>query len=102
MMPFINRYQNFLIAAVLIIAAFVVYTFLFTGEEEAVLSEREVSEEAAVDNDLIALLLELRAINLDDSIFNDSIFQSLVDFSQELVPEPVGRTNPFSPLEPPR
>lgn len=97
-MPFFTRYQNIIIAAVLVIAAFVVYTFIFGGEEEPVLGEREVSETATVDNDLISLLLELRSINLDDAIFNDVAFQSLVDFSQELVPEPVGRVNPFAPL----
>lgn len=92
------RYRTTLVVIALIIAAFLAYSFFFAGKEEAVLSQSGEAENAVVENELIALLLELKALKLDDSIFSSSAFQSLQDFSQALVSEPVGRSNPFAPL----
>jgi len=50
------------------------------------------------EQDLVATLLTLRAVNLDGTIFSDPDFISLRDFSTEIVQEPVGRPNPFAPL----
>ena len=50
------------------------------------------------DRDLVATLLALRAVKLDASLFTDPAFVSLKDFSTQIVPEPVGRPNPFAPL----
>jgi len=52
----------------------------------------------ASDQDLIATLLTLRAVTLSGTIFVDPAFTSLIDFGKEIVPEPVGRQNPFAPL----
>lgn len=97
-MSFFSRYRNIFIIVVLVIAAFLVYSFFFTGKSDSVLSQSAGNASASVDNELIALLLELKALKLDDSIFSIPTFQSLQDFSQALVPEPVGRQNPFAPL----
>lgn len=94
-----NRYKNIIIALIIIAIAFVVYTMLFTGgNSQALITETVDPSRNAVEQELIALLLELNSIKLDTSIFVDQDFQSLQDFSQELVSEPVGRTNPFAPL----
>lgn len=53
---------------------------------------------SAGDQELVATLLELRAVSLNGTIFSDPIFLSLKDFGKEIVPEPVGRPNPFAPL----
>ncbi len=98
MMSLIQRYQNFIVIAVVIIAGFIAYSFFFTGGDEQVLSTTEVAQSAEVDRELIALLLELKGITLDESLFADQRFRSLQDFSQDLVAEPVGRVNPFAPL----
>ena len=50
------------------------------------------------DQDLVATLIALRAVKLDGSLFSDPGFQSLRDFSTPIVPEPVGRPDPFAPL----
>ena len=50
------------------------------------------------DQDLVATLLALRAVKLDGSIFSDPGFQNLKDFSTQIIPEPIGRPNPFAPL----
>ncbi len=90
--------KNIIIIAIIIIAAFAVYSFFFTGKQDAALSQSAPSKDENVDQDLITLLLQLKAIKLDDSFFSNITFKSLQDFSQELVPEATGRTNPFAPL----
>jgi hypothetical protein len=51
------------------------------------------------DQELVATLLALRAVTLSGTIFQDPAFISLSDFSTPIVPEPVGRPNPFAPLQ---
>ncbi len=55
------------------------------------------SEETA-DRDLVETLLTLRAITLSGTIFTDPAFRTLQDFGTTIVPEPVGRQNPFAPI----
>ena len=52
----------------------------------------------ASDVELVTTLLTLRAVTLNGTIFTDPAFMSLKDFGKEIVPEPVGRPNPFAPL----
>lgn len=52
------------------------------------------------DQSLVATLLQLRAVKLDGTIFSEPAFQALKDFSTQIIPEPVGRPNPFEPLIP--
>ncbi len=50
------------------------------------------------DQEIIGTLLALRAVTLSGSILTDPSFMSLQDFGTTLVPEPIGRQNPFAPL----
>ncbi len=50
------------------------------------------------DRDIVTTLLQLRSVSLEGTIFSDAAFQSLQDFGTEIIPEPVGRPNPFAPL----
>lgn len=50
---------------------------------------------SGVDADVVATLLQLRAITLSGTIFSDPSFSNLVDFGTEIMPEPIGRENPF-------
>ncbi|MBM3261371.1 hypothetical protein FJY93_03045 [Candidatus Kaiserbacteria bacterium] len=55
-----------------------------------------------VDKDtqrILEILLALRAVSLDDVIFSNPSFISLKDFSTKIIPEPVGRPDPFAPLD---
>jgi hypothetical protein len=58
----------------------------------------ESTDSNGPDQGLVATLLALRAVKLDGSIFQDPGFQALTDFSTQIVPEPIGRPNPFAPL----
>lgn len=48
--------------------------------------------------DLVQTLLALRTVSLSGTILTDPAFMSLHDFGTEIIPEPVGRPNPFAPL----
>ena len=52
----------------------------------------------APGQDLVETLLALRAVKLDGTIFSEPAFSGLNDYSTPIVPEPVGRPNPFAPL----
>ncbi|HEY9480663.1 MAG TPA: hypothetical protein VIR98_00320 [Candidatus Paceibacterota bacterium] len=53
----------------------------------------------AVEGDLLPALLQLKKLRLDDTIFSDASFTSLVDSGQTLAPQPQGRPNPFAPID---
>lgn len=60
-----------------------------------------VANGAPLDKDsqrILEILLALRSVKLDDAIFSSNSFISLKDFSTPIVPEPVGRADPFAPL----
>ncbi len=44
-------------------------------------------------------LVNLKSIKIDTSFFKGKTFQDLIDFSVQLKPQEVGRSNPFAPLE---
>lgn len=94
----LRKYQTLVLFVVVVAVLYGGYQFFFAPSNEPALS---VSAEAGVDapdQELIALLLQLKSIHLDDSLFNDNLFKSLIDFGKDLVSEPVGRTNPFAPF----
>ena len=62
------------------------------------LTTTAVNGSSAADSNLVSILLTLRAVKLDATIFSDPAFISLKDFSTQIVPEPVGRPDPFAPL----
>jgi hypothetical protein len=68
-----------------------------TGTDSLLTSDTSVSIND-VDQDVVTTLLQLRAIQLNSGIFSDHSFMSLKDFSIPIVPEPIGRPDPFAPL----
>ncbi len=48
------------------------------------------------ERDFLPLLLQIQGVSLDQKIFIDPVFRALVDWSQQIVPESVGKGNPFS------
>ena len=49
--------------------------------------------------ELVETLLALRSVKLDGTIFSEPAFTQLQDYSQPIRQEPIGRENPFAPLE---
>jgi len=100
-MELIKKYKNILLSVVIIAVAAVLYTVFIgkDGIDTSLLTSSRPSEAAAiVGEDLLVLLRTLRSIDLNEEFFNDPVFRSLEDFGQELVPEPIGRNNPFAPI----
>ncbi|MEK7069009.1 MAG: hypothetical protein AAB947_01345 [Patescibacteria group bacterium] len=50
------------------------------------------------DKTLVDTLLQLRSVSLSGTIFSDPAFISLRDFGTQIIPEPIGRPNPFAPV----
>lgn len=65
------------------------------GESDDLLNTEVV---AGGNSDIVATLLALRSVSLDSSIFSDPSFTILRDFGTQILPEPVGRPNPFAPI----
>ncbi len=54
---------------------------------------------SAVGADFLSVLLNIKSIRLDDSIFNDAAFATLRDSTIQIVPDGTeGRANPFAPI----
>lgn len=86
-----------LILAGIVLAGVVWYSFM-RDDATPLLKTQDLTEATNVDGDVVGVLLQLRAVSLSGTIFTDPAFQALQDFSSEIVPEPVGRPNPFAPL----
>jgi len=94
-----KKYKTLLTILVIILIAFIGYSMFFTGGNDgSVLVSQSTSVQGGGDNALLVLLVNLKSITLDDGLFNDPAFKSLIDFGQELIPEPSGRQNPFAPV----
>mgnify|MGYP003394305743 FL=1 len=93
-----NRTTIILIVGGLLVAGVVWYSFLRERQPEALLQSEDLTTGNAIDSDVVAVLLQLRAVSLSGTIFTDPVFRSLQDFGSPVVPEPVGRPNPFAPI----
>ncbi len=100
MIETLKKYKTLLIVVVIVIVAFVGYSMFFdvSNNSGTVLVSKDTSAQKGGDNKLLVLLVNLKSITLDESLFSDSAFRSLIDFGQQLVPEPTGRQNPFAPV----
>ncbi len=99
LMNVLQKYKKLLIGAGVVAVLFVGWNMFSTDPLPEGLTSRSVSNLPAEEGgDLIALLLELKSIKLDTAILQNPTFLTLQDFSVTLIPEPVGRVNPFAPL----
>ena len=93
------KYKNIFLIGVIVVLAFIGFTVFTREDDDAALTSTTQEASALIaGRELLAILIELKAIDLDDSIFEDPVFRSLEDFSQELIPQPTGRRNPFAPI----
>ena len=101
-MGIIKKYKSAFIILIVAVLAFTAYSVFFAGgvrQDESLLTTNNAAvPEAAITSELISLLLEMKVLKLDNSLFSDKRFRSLTDFSVTLTPQPIGRSNPFLPL----
>ncbi len=86
------------LACIIAVSAWYLLGGSSTVSQEGLVTETFVTPASEAERDLVATLLELRTVTLDGEIFSDPAFQSLRDFGSQIIPEPVGRPNPFKPL----
>lgn len=87
-----------LILGSLVAATAAWYLFLRDTTPQALLTTEDLTTSSGADKDVVETLLQLRAITLSGTIFSDPAFVALKDNGTQIVPEPVGRENPFLPL----
>lgn len=56
-----------------------------------------LTDDSIVEDTFLGTLLNISTLSLNDSVFGDPRFSSLQDFTVTLIPQPLGRTNPFLP-----
>ncbi len=102
-MQWIKQHIVLFLIVVALIAGGVFYGMTGGGVQSDALLTTETVDTGSpsadtADRDLVETLLTLRAISLSGTIFSDPAFKALQDFGTPIVPEPVGRQNPFAPL----
>jgi len=85
-----------ILGVVAIIAAIVIMNALAdTPSDVDIVTEGDMT--ASVDEVVfINLASQIESIRFDASLFSDPRFMSLVDIRTEIIPEPVGRRDPFA------
>ncbi len=86
-----------MIVIAVLIGGFVVYnTFVKQDQKStALLKTSNVGNPGSPEENLLPLLLKIQNVTLDEKLFLDPVFRALVDRSQSIVPESVGKSNPF-------
>ena len=85
---------------IIIVVAAMVY-FYFSGDPVDTTSSIEdpsvTSETLVAGSQILALLNQISVIDIETSIFNTPVYRSLVDHTVTVLPQNVGRPNPFAP-----
>jgi hypothetical protein len=111
MTEFFTKYKNIFLAIIIAVIVFFLYTRFFGNSENQsdsllIAGSGGTTQEITIGKEFLSVLLELRSINLDESLFESKSFLILRDFSQEVEPQASGRPNPFreigfDPIPPP-
>lgn len=81
---------------IVVAAIFVYKNFLATPSVDDLLTPDVTSQ--GPGKDVIDFNNRLQTVSLDTSLFNQSAYRALSDYSATLTPQPVGRPNPFDKI----
>ncbi len=87
-----------IIVAVVIVLGLVYFYFSGTPTDDASLvevSDPTTSEANLAATKVLTLLNQINSLKIDKDFFNSPIYQSLVDHTVEVLPQNVGKENPF-------
>ena len=107
-----SKIKNIIIFTVIAVLLFLIYIFFIKSapEEQSLVSSstntglpnsNTLGQNSVIAKDFLSVLLNVKNIKLDDTIFSNKSFTSLRDSSIPLAsptPEEEGRTNPFAPI----
>jgi hypothetical protein len=94
----LNKYKNLIIAVVVIIGGFYGYNQFFNTSTTRSASLQVTNSADVLGADIIKAINQINALKLDRSVFDDPIFRTLVDRSEEIQPQAKSRPNPFAPI----
>lgn len=94
-----SKYKLWIIIGGVVIAGGIWFSMSSSSSSSSVVTTTNVASSDAADEDLVNTLLQLRAVSLDGSIFTNVAYMGLQDFSTHIVQEPVGRDDPFAPIQ---
>lgn len=98
MFSILKNKTNLAILFVLVVI-FVVYFMYFRGDtSNEVFVKNPTTSAQKVGFEFVSLLSQLKKISFDGQIFNDAVFNSLVDLSTPIPKQPIQRNNPFAPI----
>jgi len=96
-----TKYKKIIVIVLISVLSFFVYSYFFGGSKDEDLLKSVSNTQSGADvigSEIIQSLNQIETLQLDRSIFEDPVYRSLVDHSQPIPKEPVGRDNPFSPI----
>ncbi len=85
-----------IIILALLFAFFIIYNTFIKNPEPTTLLKTTPQAASGPESNFLPILLEVQGVTLDEKLFLDPVFRALVDFSQPIVPESIGKSNPFS------
>ena len=96
-----KRTKQIIISSVIIVIAFVVFKVFFSSNvpsDTTLVADQTGSTDISGGQAILVLLNNLNKVTLDESVFSDNVFTSLVDFERPIQDQVIGRQNPFLPI----
>ena len=96
----IGKYKNIIIIAVIIGIGLIAYSFLKPDPTAETLLETTQRQDSAqvLGDEITSAISQINSLKLDRTVLDDPIVKKLIDHSKPILPEPVGRKNPFAPI----
>jgi len=95
--------KNILIGLIIVVVLFAAYKLLVSKKEEPKVTTSSTvgvrSGDIFTTREAASTLQKIKSIEVDTSLFSGEVFKSLKDFRVEVLPVPVGRDNPFAPVD---
>ena len=95
-----QKTKQIIVVIIIIIIAFFGFQWLSGGNsspDSALVADQTKS--SFIDGQTILVLLsKLNQVTLDDSVFSNKVFTSLISFERPIQDQVIGRQNPFLPI----
>lgn len=91
--------NGLILTALLAIGWFGYYMFVLQSDVNVSLEGPGANSARLASEQFLHELNEIKNFDLTTRFFEDARFRSFVNFTEPIKPQPVGRENPFAPLE---
>jgi len=96
----LGKYKNIIIIIVVIALGLIAYSIFRPDPEVKKLLETTQRQDSAqvLGDDITKAINQIQSLKLDRAVLDDPVLKNLVDHSEPIIPEPIGRKNPFAPI----